>query len=459
MKGFVPTPLRVVDLMVSKLFRGHEPTPESLVLDPGCGDGEFIAGIVRWCERTARPIPRVIGIESHAGRATAARARFAHLSNIEIRHVDFLRPLADRFTHIVGNPPYVAITGLSVTERESYRRVYATAKGRFDLYLLFFEQALKLLAPRGRLVFITPEKFLYVDTAAPLREILSQHHLEELHFAEERTFGELVTYPLISTITNVYSRGSTRVVHRDGAKERTRLTGGDSWLPAIMKHDIEGSSVTLVDVCVRISCGVATGADSVFVLQNDQVTAELASFAHPTISGRQISPDTTLDAQQSMLVPYDNEGRLLPEDLLGSLRKYLLAGDRHSRLLGRTCTGHKKWYAFHETPPLREIRRPKLLCKDVTATPFFVPDHEGRIVPRHSTYYIVPSDNSHLGALADYLNSPIAGDWLRAHCQRAAKGFLRLQSQVLKRLPIPAEFATGAMQPGQLDLAMTARPA
>lgn len=459
MKGFVPTPPHVVDLMISKLFRGHEPTVESAILDPGCGEGEFIAGIVRWCEGSGRPIPGIVGIESHPGRAEVARARFADLPQVEIRRTDFLRPLDERFTHIVGNPPYVSITAINVAERDAYRRVYATAKGRFDLYLLFFEQALKLLAPLGRLVFITPEKFLYVDTAAPLQDLLSQHHVDELHFADEETFGELVTYPLISTVTNWRGQRLTKITHRDGTKASVLLAGKSSWLPTIMKHDRLDAELTLADICLRVSCGVATGADPVFVIKNTELTAELAPFAFPTISGRQITRNLEPTTRQSMLVPYDRDGRLLPERRLGALRAYLSVGDRHAQLLGRTCTARKAWYAFHETPPLAEIRRPKLLCKDVTQAPFFVRDPEGQIVPRHSAYYIVPRDPSQLEALAEYLNSPPVEEWLRAHCQRAAKGFLRLQSQVLKRLPVPAEFATASALIEQLDLVVTARPA
>jgi adenine-specific DNA-methyltransferase len=73
----------------------------------------------------------------------------------------------------------VPITGLSEDERRSYRQRYTTATGRFDLYLLFFEQALRLLKPGGRLVFITPEKFLYVRTAEPLRRALGAVAVEE----------------------------------------------------------------------------------------------------------------------------------------------------------------------------------------------------------------------------------------------------------------------------------------
>jgi hypothetical protein len=88
--------------------------------------------------------------------------------------------------------------------------------------------------------------------------------------------------------------------------------------------------------------------------------------------------------------------------------------------------------------------RPKLICKDITSEPFFVTDPTGQLVPRHSVYYIVPRNPNHLDGLAEYLNSMEARDWLRGHCQRAANGFLRLQSHVLKRLPIPSELFSGA---------------
>jgi hypothetical protein len=103
--------------------------------------------------------------------------------------------------------------------------------------------------------------------------------------------------------------------------------------------------------------------------------------------------------------------------------------------------------------------RPKILCKDITASPFFVVDRRGDIVPRHSVYYVVPADPADLEPLTAYLNSDEAGAWLRAHCQRAAKGYLRMQSHVLKRLPLPPSFNArlGALSAGVVQ--REARPA
>ncbi len=357
-------------------------------------------------------------------------------------HADFLAPTAIHADAVIGNPPYVSIEQLSAAEKEVYRRDFVTARGRFDLYTLFFERALGCLRPGGRLVFITPEKFIYVESSRALRRHISTYSLEELHLIDEATFGDLVTYPVISTLQKTRGEHATRVFSRDG---ETRLVNlherEDSWLPLLRGHQQMPGGRTLGEVCRRISCGVATGADSVFVQRWEGLPSELAQFAYPTISGRDLPLAGEPVVKYAMLVPYDARGDLLPEERLGALFGHLTLPSNFERLIRRTCAKKKPWHAFHENPPLAEILRPKILCKDIGPRPAFVLDRRGVIVPRHSVYYIVPDDPSLLLPLLNYLNSQVAARWLDAHCQRAANGFLRLQSTVLKRLPVPAEFS------------------
>jgi adenine-specific DNA-methyltransferase len=445
-KGFVPTPSETVDLMVDRLFLNRRPASDALVLDPGCGHGEFIDGIVRWCAKHRADVPRVIGIESNPKHADVARARFGKCASVEIRDSDFLTDeQRETYDFILGNPPYVPITELSEREKQYYRERFETATGRFDLYLLFFEQALKLLSPAGRLVFITPEKFLYVETAQALRKILARKNVEEIRLINEATFAELVTYPTITTISNEVCRpSSTLAILRNGSEVKiVPPADGSSWLPIIMGHNGNSSGLTLEEVCLRISCGVATGADDVFVRVADALPANLRRFAYPTIAGREMGDfNDDLDSRKLILVPYDLDGTLIAEDKLGKLKDYLSQPAIRSQLIQRTCVRRKPWYAFHETPPLNDILRPKILCKDITERPKFWVDQEGKLVPRHSVYYIVPRDSAVIEDLCDYLNSKFVAEWLRSHCQRVANGFLRLQSHVLKRLPVPPRFAS-----------------
>jgi adenine-specific DNA-methyltransferase len=443
-KGFVPTPKETVNQMVDRLFQKRQLAADALVLDPGSGEGEFIDGILSWCKKHQSNIPRIVGIESNPTHVAIARARFRGFSSVEIRHSDFLKDRQlEGYDFIVGNPPYVPITELSESEKGYYRDRFKTATGRFDLYLLFFEQALSSLKPGGRLVFITPEKFLYVDTAAPLRRLLAESDVEEIRLVNEETFPGLVTYPTITTVTKRAPTRATSVVLRDGSRTRVGLTpDGSSWLPILMGSSTGSTETVLEDVCVRISCGVATGADDVFVKPLGELDSKLTCFSFPTIAGRELSDSNgELHFQRFMLVPYDLQGNLIPESQLGSLGDYLSQRPIRALLNRRTCVQRKPWYAFHETPPLQEMLRPKILCKDITAKAQFWIDREGKLIPRHSVYYLVPNNPSQLDELCDYLNSDAAGKWLDAHCQRAANGFLRVQSHALKKLPVPSEFS------------------
>ena len=440
MKGFVITPEATVDAMVSRLFRKRPPRKGSRVLDPGCGHGAFIEGVLRWCRGHNAPRPEIVGVELDPEKIWEANKRLREQPSITLTQGDFLTIELDSFDYIVGNPPYVPIERLSEEERTRYRRVFHTARGRLDLYLLFWERALRLLCPDGRLVFITPEKFTYVETARPLRKLLSSFEIEEIFFAPEDTFSGLITYPTITTMVNRTPAKSTVVETRDGKRKEVLLpSGGETWQPVI--HDsfaeINGAR-TLNDLARRVSCGVATGADDVFVHATITLPSDLKRLSYPTLAGRELCLGRSLpEPRRRMLMPYDMEGRLLPEEWLEALGEYLNRSENRRRLESRTCVKRKSWYAFHETPYLKEILRPKLLSKDVTSEPFFWIDRQGDIIPRHSVYYVVPRTAELLEPLADFLNSEAVRAWLRCHCHRAANSFLRVQSTILKWLPVP----------------------
>lgn len=439
MKGFVPTPEKTVDLMVARLFKGQPPRRTSRLLDPGCGHGAFIQGVIRWCRRNRAPRPVIVGIELDPEKLRRAKQVLAGESGIALLKGDFLLKNVGTFDYIIGNPPYVAIEQLSDTERNQYRALFESARGRLDLYLLFWERALKLLQPRGRMVFITPEKFAYVETARPLRLLLSHYQIDELLYVSEETFPGLTTYPTVTTVSNKAPDRSTLVRHRNGTRRQVRLpTSGDSWQSVINGSPQIPGEKTLADVSRRISCGVATGADKIFLFRDEDLPVGLARFARPTLAGRELRLGHGLPTpRRVLLIPYDTHGTLLRSDELGPLAEFLNRPEVRKRLEERTCTRRKPWYAFHDSLPLEDMLRPKLLCKDITREPFFWVERRGDVVPLHSTYYIVPRDEQLLEPLANYLNSKQVGEWLRANCQRAASGFLRMQSAVLKKLPVP----------------------
>lgn len=441
MKGHVPTPDALADRMAAKLFDENPPEEGDRTLYPGCGRGPFIAAVHRYCTARGLPNPEGIGIDLNPELLDFAQEQHGD-KPVTFFKRDFLANVddLDGFEYIIGNPPYVPIEGLGEGEKKRYKRQFTTAVGRFDLYMLFFEQALSLLKPNGRLCFVTPEKFEYTETTAPLRRMLASHHIEEVEHVDEDSFGELVTYPTITTVTNADPR-STRIVNRDGEEREVDLPDdGRSWAAIIRggAPDID-TGITLYDVCKRISCGVATGADSVFVMDKEDVPPQLDIWTYPTTSGKQLRINDGPSSGQVFVCPYDENGNLAAEDELDAFGEW--AALYRTRLEDRSCykNGSRSWYGWHENPPMTDILQPKLLCKDVTEEPHFWQDEAGEVVPRHSVYYLIPEDGVDIDDLQKYLNSGRPQAWIEANCQRAANEFLRLQSKVLKRLPAPRD--------------------
>ncbi len=417
----------------------------------------FARAVGAICQEKGVPVPSGLAVEKDPGLAEQADGRAG--GHVRVRNADFLgTEMAEDgpFDYILGNPPYVPIEGLSEAEKARYRSTFRVATGRFDLYLLFFERALSLLAPGGRLVFVTPEKWEYVETARPLRKMVTggghgsaSYHVEEINHIDEDAFPQLTAYPSVTTLRkseeDVPPDGDTRVRTRDGTTHRVELpSGGTSWAAAVRGKDLSemDTGLTLGDVTVRVSPGMATGADAVFVFGNDEVPDGLApTWTRPTVSGKELTHGGASNPQSVFACPYRSDGTLPEEGELGVFGEW--ARQHRERLEIRSCVqkGGKPWYAWHETPPMQDLLRPKIVFKDIAKEPTFWAERTGEIIPRHTVYYLVPEEGVSFDRLLDYLNGPAATKWMEAHCQRAANGFLRLQSRVLRKLPVPTEVA------------------
>ena len=131
--------------------------------------------------------------------------------------------------------------------------------------------------------------------------------------------------------------GVTQVGAATGQLVRARLPSGRGpWLP-LLKGPAPRRAVTLADLCLRISCGVATGADGVFVRPADGLDPALRHFGRPTIAGRSSRQGGRIFHRDFvMLIPYDAHSRLLPLEQLGGFGP-LSDAQRHSRAAACAC--------------------------------------------------------------------------------------------------------------------------
>ncbi|MEX0804060.1 MAG: Eco57I restriction-modification methylase domain-containing protein [Candidatus Binatia bacterium] len=110
------------------------------------------------------------------------------------------------FDVAIANPPYVSAIQFanehSESERKALNKRFKSAKGTYDIYVLFIELGIRLLKPRGVLTFINPNKYLAAKYAVALREhILAEASLVKLlDISGISVFAQVAVYPVVSVM-------------------------------------------------------------------------------------------------------------------------------------------------------------------------------------------------------------------------------------------------------------------
>jgi hypothetical protein len=105
-----------------------------------------------------------------------------------------------------ANPPYIRqekiesfqINGQPVVSKAQLKADYKTFASTADIYVYFYERALRLLKPKGALAFITSNKWYRINYGKGLRDWLSTHAhiLAIIDFGDAPVF-EAIAYPTI----------------------------------------------------------------------------------------------------------------------------------------------------------------------------------------------------------------------------------------------------------------------
>ena len=107
----------------------------------------------------------------------------------------------DGFDIIIANPPYVRRTKIKEEDKYIYEKIveYKSAKGQYDLYLLFLEFGVMHLHKDGFLCYINPIRFFNSDYGLGLRTFISKNcQIKSItDVSQLSVFENAMTYPCI----------------------------------------------------------------------------------------------------------------------------------------------------------------------------------------------------------------------------------------------------------------------
>ena len=426
---------------------------DSNLLEPSCGDGAFLVQAVdRLClsfQERGRQLTfetlesRVCGIEIYPGAAQEARRRIIHvlegykvckktatrLANVWVRNDDFL--LFDfgsrRYSHIIGNPPYVRWSLIPACLRNKYEKKIAKHAAKGDICLAFLHVAVNLLSDAGRMGFLCSDRWLYNAYAEDFRRAFLPRiiilKMEPAHDSPgfDRDVG---AYPV------------RMVVSRRKAGREELPTRETSHLPrsaAVTRYeDWLTKYCTIREVGCVIRVGPALSPEVAFVGRLEELKIEPDLLA-PYIGPGEIDQTGIKWRGRYVICMNDAEGQLI------DLESYTLTRDhlkKFRNVLEKRAIVRNggKWYRPIDRVRRDDWTRPKLLVPELTKSPRVVLDVDG-FVPSHGIYAIFDPDDD-----VEKLYHAISGDVLQttmeAIAPRVGGGAFRCYKRFLERIPL-----------------------
>lgn len=459
--GDVFTSPEVVSYMLDLVgYTADKDLSKTSILEPACGEGEFVIEIVRRLQESSRRfgfdleeafLCNVFAYDVDGSKITSCIRRltdfgFSFPFEENIRQADFLTISLRCFDVVVGNPPYIRYEQIPPELLSCYKRHFHTFYYRADLYILFFEKTLKALNPGGRHCFICSNRWLKNEYGKKLRGWIAQSFrldsIVSLEKAPDAFQEDVLAYPAITLIFN--SRpGSNLTFSEVDSINKLRENAGRT-LPAPTSADWSGvfnlvqsdeSLMTIEEMGFMIGIGVATGADSIFISKDLPAKVE-NELLIPALNARDMSGNHLSWSGQYLLNPYKPNGDLINLDDYPQAAAYLIS--HREALLKRHIAkkNPEKWYKTIDriVPALKAS--PKVLLPDISGNQFIFVD-DGRFYPQHNLYYITGGSLRQLQLLGAMLMSDyVRGQLLHiTNCMNG--GYPRWQSQYLRKLLMP----------------------
>jgi len=493
-KGVVYTKRWVVELLLDLAgYTASANLVDAVAVDPSAGDGAFLGGMIERLVDSCRRLGRLVSechnsiIAFELSELSASRARSLAvdvladrgvslatakgLANAWVRTGDYLfDSVSIEADFVIGNPPYVRLEEIPDETALLYRKAYSTMCGRADLYVAFFEAALRQLKPSGVCAFICADRWMRNQYGAELRELITSGFavdvVIEMHDADA-FHDEVDAYPAITVIGRhpqgpvvVASAGpeiecipsaklASIVLGSDRARSpilpeglhRARIDtwfkGGDPWpcqspeQLALLRR-LEDKFLPL-EANAKVGIGVATGNDKVFITKDTHLVepSRLLKLA----MAKDIGTGTLKWSGHYLVDPWNGDG-LVKLDKYPRLNAYFGA---HEVALKKRHTAVKNtlgWYKTIDRVTHALIEKPKLFIADIKNTLEPVLD-TGETYPHHNLYFI-QSDEWDLEVLGGLLISSIGQFFVESYGVRMRGGYLRFQAQYLRRIRVPA---------------------
>lgn len=192
LSGAYYTPASLAQMMV-QLF--SDDTGIEMILEPSCGDGVFVRGIIG--SRLFEQVKRLDAVEINGAEVKKLRAGMKDYKNVHMFHQDFFEYYEKnkdkkKYDLVLGNPPYIRYQYLEEEQRTIMSELLKShgmkANKLINTWVGFLVACVHMLKQDGKIAFVIPAEIMQVAYAEDLRLFLADN-LSKITLV---TFEELV---------------------------------------------------------------------------------------------------------------------------------------------------------------------------------------------------------------------------------------------------------------------------
>ena len=175
--GSFYTPKIVADYFVKYLVQKLEAIPTITILEPSAGDGVFVNSVYKNISISSK-IEKLIAVEkdkTEIDKISEANTQET-LSLIHADFLDYQLNNLERYSLVIGNPPYIKKSLLSEDQIEKCRKIHANANLKTrqpkNIWTAFLVRCIEFTDFQGVLAFVLPSDLLQVKYASEIRNLL-----------------------------------------------------------------------------------------------------------------------------------------------------------------------------------------------------------------------------------------------------------------------------------------------
>ncbi|RTY96040.1 N-6 DNA methylase [Flavobacterium sp. GT3R68] len=379
--GSYYTPYVLSEFLVKHIVKNYK-LKNYKILEPSCGDGSFVEAL-----KNNLPINKKILIDiCDINEEELLKSSDILLSNknftVKVHLGDYLTKENDKFSIIIGNPPYISKNFLSKEQIELCKKVLDKSIDKYgevkNIWPAFLIKATEELDEEGIICYVLPSELLQVKYTKPIRDFLLANYsrieifaFNELIFkgAEQDVvvfIGKKKSNPIKNEVSFYQVEKLEDLKIPDFVEKHTNINRKrlDKWTNYILDEDELNFIESLVtkfklqpikEFCAKAEVGIVSAANDYFIRSKSEVEERMLTDISKTILKKSSFLKNTIIFDIDELIKLNNENKptqlILFENTRFKLQnkpfqKYILEGEKLKLNLRYKMKLRENWYTI-----------------------------------------------------------------------------------------------------------------